>query len=220
MKVLVVEDHPHIRANIIEYLSLKWHTVEWAIHGEEAISLLHGHYDVIILDMNMPVMNGETFIKKIREMGVETPVIALTSNALMDDKITMFEGWVDDYITKPFDMRELELRIIALGRRKEKTIEEKICFGPYTIETGKKLIKKWDTILELTSKEYGILEFLARNKGYPKTKMEILDAVWGMREAELAMNSITLEAHISTLRKKLGKSIIDTMKWVGYVLND
>ncbi len=218
MKILIIEDHPKIRGNIIEYFSIKWYTAEWAVHGEDALHMLHAHYDVIILDMNMPIMDGKVFIQKMREMWYETPVIVTTSNSLIDDKVTMFDLGADDYVTKPFDMRELEARIIALGRRKEKKIEENIEFSEYTIETGKKIIKKWDKIQEITGKEYGIIEYLVRNKWYPKSKSDILEAVWWLREAELAMNSITVEAHISTIRKKLGKWVIETMKWVGYVI--
>ncbi|MBC7498682.1 response regulator transcription factor [Candidatus Gracilibacteria bacterium] len=219
MKLLIIEDHPKIRSNIIEYFTLKGYTIEGAIHGGEALDMLHTHYDIIILDMNMPIMDGRTFIGKLRKSGHETPVIVLTSNSLVEDKVTMFDLGADDYVVKPFEMRELEARIIALGRRRTQSIEEIIEFGEYRIDIGRKTIKKGDQQVELSHKEYGIIEYLTRNKSYPKSKMEILEAVWGMREAELAMNSVTLEAHISTIRKKLGKSIITTLKGTGYYIN-
>ncbi len=219
MKLLIIEDHPKIRSNIIEYFTLKWYTIEWAIHGGEALDMLHTHYDIIILDMNMPIMDGRTFIWKLRKSGHKTPVIVLTSNSLVEDKVTMFDLGADDYVVKPFEMRELEARIIALGRRRTQSIEEIIEFGEYRIDIGRKTVKRWDQQVELSHKEYGIIEYLTRNKSYPKSKMEILEAVWGMREAELAMNSVTLEAHISTIRKKLGKSIITTLKWTWYYIN-
>ncbi len=218
MKLLIIEDHPKIRENLIEFFELKGHTAEWAIHGQEAMSLLHGNYDVIILDMNMPIMDGKTFIQTIRERWFNAPVLVLTSNSLIDDKITMFDLGADDYVTKPFDMREIEARTIALFKRKDKILEEIIHFDTYTIEVWKKVLKKWTLVMELSNKEYGIIEYLARNKWYPKSKADILEAVWGMREAELAMDSITLEAHISNLRKKLGKHTIETMKWIGYLI--
>ncbi len=219
MKILIIEDHPKIRANIIEYLNLKGYIAEWAIHGEEALSLLHANYDIIILDMNMPIMDGQTFIEKIRKNGDPTPVIVLTSNSLLTDKVTMFDLGADDYVVKPFEMRELEARIIALSRRREKSIEEVIEFWEYTIDIGRKMVKKWELQMEVSHKEYGIIEYLSRNKWYPKSKLEILEAVWGMREAELAMDSVTLEAHISTIRKKLWKSIITTLKWTWYFIS-
>ena len=90
--------------------------------------MLHAHYDIIILDMNMPIMDGKTFIDRIRKSGNQTPVIVLTSNSLLDDKITMFDLGADDYVVKPFEMKELEARVIALSRRREKTIEDIISF--------------------------------------------------------------------------------------------
>ncbi len=218
MKILIIEDHPKIRDNIITYLKIKWYTVEWAIHGGEALEKLYANYDVIILDMNMPVMNGQEFIQKIREQKNYIPVIVLTSNSMLEDKLEMFSLWADDYLTKPFDLRELEARIIALSRRKEKTIEDIITFSEYSLEVGKRILKKWDTITEVSNKEYGILEYLGRNKGYPKSKTDILEAVWWIRERDLGLNSVTLEAHISMIRKKLWKDIIHTIKWVWYLI--
>jgi len=126
--------------------------------------MLHAHYDVIILDMNMPIMNGQEFIQKMRKLGYETPVIVLTSNSLVEDKITMFDLGADDYVTKPFDMRELEARIIALGRRKEKKIEQEIPFGEYSVDIGRKHVKKGSINLDITGKEYGIIAYLAEHK--------------------------------------------------------
>lgn len=104
--------------------------------------MIHANYDVIILDMNMPVMNGEVFIKKIREQSIYIPVIVLTSNSMMEDKLTMFSLGADDYLTKPFDLRELEMRILALSRRKEKTIENHITFGDYSLDTARHILSK------------------------------------------------------------------------------
>ena len=219
MKILVIEDHPKIRENIITYLNIKGYTAEWAVHGAEALEKLYANYDIIILDVNMPIMDGRKFLQTMREKGVQCPVITLTSNSMIDDKLEIFDLGADDYMTKPFDMRELEARIIALARRKEKTIEELIEVGPYTIDTGKHIIRRGESIMEISNKEFGILEFLGRNKWYPKSKSSILEAVWGIREESLNFNSITLEAHISTIRKKLGKDTIETIKWVWYQIN-
>ncbi|MDD2693929.1 MAG: response regulator transcription factor [Candidatus Gracilibacteria bacterium] len=218
MKILIIEDHPKIRDNIITYLELKGYTVEGAIHGAEALEKLYMNYDIIILDMNMPVMNGTEFIQKIREQKNYIPVMVLTSNSMMEDKLEMFSLGADDYLTKPFDLRELEARIIALSRRKEKTIENVIFFGEYELEVGKRVLRKGEEVIEISNKEYGILEYLGRNKGYPKSKSDILEAVWGIRERDLGFDSVTLEAHISTIRKKLSKDIIQTIKGVGYII--
>lgn len=217
MKILVIEDHPKLRENIITYLNLQWHTAEWCIHGAEWLALLN-HHDIIVLDMNMPVMDGKTFITEVRARSIHTPILILTSNSLLDDKLNMFSLGADDFMTKPFDLRELEARILAIGKRKEKPLEDILHIGEYTLELGKKILKKWDTIVEVSNKEYGILEYLGRNTWYPKSKTDILEAVWWIREAWLDYDSITVEAHISTIRKKLGKDIIQTLKGIWYLI--
>jgi DNA-binding response OmpR family regulator len=219
MKILVIEDHPKLRENIITYLSMQGHTVEWCIHGEAWLNMLENNYDVLILDMNMPVMDGKTFIEEVRKRNIHTPILVLTSNSLLDDKLSMFSLGADDFMTKPFDLRELEARILAIGRRKEKTLEDSIQIGEYTLELGKKSLKIWEITIEISNKEYGILEFLGRNKWYPKSKTDILEAVWWIREVWLDYDSITVEAHISMIRKKLGKDIIQTLKWVWYLIS-
>lgn len=218
MKILVVEDHPKLRENIMYFLELKWNICDWVINWLEAFDAIKQRkYDVIILDINMPIMNGREFIKKIRDIWDDTPTIALTSNSLLDDKLEIFWLWVDDYLTKPFELAELEVRIKALSKRKEKTFDEYIFFWDFQLDlTRKKIIKK-NKPVDLTNKEFLILEFLARNLGYPKTKTEIISYVWG-EDAAQALESITLEAHLSYLRKKLGKKVIKTLKWIGYVI--
>lgn len=218
MKILVIEDHPKIRENIVEFLNIKWHTAEGAVHGQEAFLMPISSYDVIILDINMPIMDGREFMQKLRANSIMTPVIVLTSNNDIEDKISLFEIGADDYITKPFDMRELEMRVLSLSRRRSKIIENEIIIWDVVISLSKHKVSKNCEVIELTNKEYAILEFLARNKWFPKTKTDILEAVWGLRESELNFDSITLEVHISSLRKKLGKDIVETIKWVGYMI--
>ncbi|RAL56301.1 hypothetical protein BLM37_02155 [Candidatus Gracilibacteria bacterium GN02-873] len=218
MKILVVEDNLKIRENIIDFFKIQGHLAEGAENGYEALTMLHAMYDIVILDINMPKMNGKEFLEKMRTTEKNLPVIALTSNSTIENKAEIFELGVDDYLTKPFDMRELEMRVLALYRRKGTTIETEIRFADCILYPEKHtLIQNGENVI-LTSKEYLILEFLARHKGFPKTKLEILEAAWGLREAELNFNSITLEVHISGLRKKLGKNIIETVKGTGYLI--
>lgn len=219
MKILVVEDHPKLRKNILKYLSLKWFKVEEAIHWEEAIAKIsNSEYDTIVLDINMPLINWKEFTKIIRAKQNSTPIIALTSNSALSDKLEMFNLWVDDYLTKPFDLEELEARIKTLWSRKDKELVNIIKHKDVEIDLWKhKVFKSWFE-LELGNKEYLILEFLAINKWYPKNKLSILEKVWWEQEENLNMASVTVEAHISYLRKKLGKDIIKTIKWVWYVI--
>lgn len=219
MKILVIEDHPKIRENIITFLNLKGYVAEWAIHGEEALyKVSDSGYDILILDVNLPIMNGKEFLKKIREKWNTTPVIALTSNSMLEDKLELFSLWVDDYVTKPFELLELEARLQSLFRRKEKMIEEKSTIWDLEIDYVRHKILKWGEEIAVSNKEYLIIEFLTKNRGIPKNKVEIFEYVWWEREENLDMSSVTLEAHISYIRKKFGKNIIKTIKWVGYVI--
>ena len=219
MKVLVIEDHPKIRDNIIKFLKISGYLPEGAFNGEEALEKIgFNKYDILVLDINMPIMDGREFMKKLRSLGNSIPVIALTSNSMLDDKIEMFELWVDDYLTKPFELKELEMRIKSIAKRKDKTIENYLEIGEIKIDFAKHKIYKKNIELELSNKHYLIVEFLSRNKWFPKSKVAILEKVWWELEENLDLNSTTLEAHISVLRKKISKDFIKTIKWVGYII--
>lgn len=219
MKILVVEDHPKIRQNIVKYLNIKWFRAEESIHGEDAKQKIKDNtYDVIVLDVNMPLLNWKDFTKYVRETWNNIPIIALTSNSLLDDKLEMFSLWVDDYLTKPFEFEELEARIKALLKRKDKDIKNDLKFRDIVVDIDKhKVFKNWKEV-DLGNKEYMILEFLFMNQNYPKSKIAILEHVWWEQEENLNLWSVTLEAHISMLRKKLWKDLIKTIKWVWYVI--
>lgn len=219
MKILVVEDNAKLRENIVKFLKISGFTAEMAAHWWEALEKMIGNeYDAIILDVNMPYINGKKFTKKLRLSGKNTPIIALTSNSMLDDKLEMFELWVDDYMTKPFELKELVARIHSLLKRKNSIIENKIIIQKYEINLSKHKLFFDKNEIELWNKEYLIIEFLAQNKWYPKNKTQILEHVWGELEENLELSSTTLEAHISTIRKKIGKDFIKTIKWVWYII--
>ncbi|NUJ98020.1 response regulator transcription factor [Candidatus Gracilibacteria bacterium] len=220
MKILIVEDHPKIRENIIKFFTLKSYVAEGAFNGEEALTKLsNSSYDIIILDINLPIMNGKDFLKILREKGNGVPIIALTSNSMLEDKLELFDLGVDDYLTKPFELLELEARVNALFKRKDKLMEQKILVRDLEINFSKHKIFKGKEEINISNKEYLIIEFLVKNAGLPKNKTEILEYAWGEREDNLNFSSVTLEAHISYIRKKFGKDFIKTIKGVGYVID-
>lgn len=219
MKILIIEDHPKIRENISKYLKIVWYVAETAINWLEAIEKLrYNLYDVIILDINMPIINGREFILKLRKQGNNIPVIVLTSNSMLEDKVEMFDLWVDDYITKPFELKELELRIKSISRRKNMEVQELINIWEIEINLSKHKVFLKKEEIELSNKEYLIVEFLSINRWYPKSKVQILEHVWWEQEENLNLSSVTLEAHISVIRKKISKTFIKTIKWVGYII--
>ena len=137
---------------------------------------------------------------------------------MLEDKVEIFNLGVDDYITKPFELKELEIRINAILKRKDKEENDKITVWKFEINLSKhKVFLSWKEI-DLSNKEYLIIEFLSVNKWYPKSKNQILEHVWWEQEENLNLSSVTLEAHISVIRKKIWKTFIKTIRWVGYII--
>ncbi len=220
MRILVVDDHPKLRANVRAYAKLRGIDSDEAVTGAEALEKCRDYaYAVIVLDLNMPIMDGRTFLRKLRDSGNVTPVLALTSDSLVSDKVEVLDMGADDYLTKPFESEELIARVRTLARRSEKPIETVFSIGNVTADIEKMRVKVGGIPVELSAKEWGIFEFLAHNRAVPKNKGEILEAVWGETEESLSFDSVTLEAHVSTLRKKLGKTLIRTIRNVGYVID-
>lgn len=220
MKILVVEDNKILRENIIFLLKKNNYLWEWALNWEDALEKVsNSNFDLIILDINMPFMDGKTFLKKIREKWIETWVIVLTSNSMLEDKLELFENWVDDYMTKPFEIDELLARIKTILRRWKKDIleETKKIWDIIVNYSSKKIFLKWEEII-FTVKQYLIIEFLSKNFWYPQTKLKIMEYVWWEAEENLEIDSTTLESHIYSIRKKLWKNFIKTIKWIWYII--
>lgn len=219
MKILIIEDHPKIRENIKKFLKISWYLAETAINWKDWLDkVIYWDYDLIILDVNMPVMNWKEFMINMRKLSKNIPVIALTSNSLLDDKIEMFDLWVLDYMTKPFEFRELEARIKSLLKRKETIVDDILIIWDIKIDFSKHKVYKNNIEVLLSVKEYLIIEFLSRNKSYPKTKLEILEHVWWEAEENLELSSTTMEAHISMIRRKLWTEFIKNIRWIGYII--
>lgn len=222
MKVLIVEDEKEIADGVAGILRSEGFIADVAFDGEEGLNyILYGVYDVIILDVMLPGVNGFDIVKKIRFKGVETPVIMLTAKSQVDDKIHGLDLGADDYITKPFDAGELLARIRA-RIRKNADIKGNIIIA-YDIELDASSFKliKGDMAVKLSKTEYQLIEYLMMNKGQILTRDMIISKVWGF---EAAGDYNNLEVYISFLRKKLkfinAKSCIKTQKGIGYFLND
>lgn len=219
MKILIVEDNPLLRENL-EFLLKKFQFVaESAANWEIAFEKLSMQkYDAMVLDINMPIMNGKQLLKKLNDSGYHIPTIALTSDGMLCDKIEMFELWVDDYLTKPFEVEELVLRLRSILKRWEIKIDTLKQHNDVEINfTKKKVFYRWEEII-FSHKMYLIIEFLMKNISYPQNKTKIMEYVWWEQEQNLEFNSTTLESHIYAIRKKLWKDFIKTVKWVWYII--
>lgn len=220
MKLLLVEDHPKLRTNIRQYLSPKGIFVDEAITWVEALAQIErGGYDVIVLDLGLPLLDGKEVTREMRRNDNRTPVLILTSSNLLEDKIELLELWADDYLTKPFALEELYARIRAITRRAESPIESRVHkLGDIQIDFDRAVITHGKREVVLVNKELQILEYLIKKKGVIASKSELIEAIWGSTDEELFSQSTTLEAHISSIRKKLTKDIITTRRGIGYAI--
>jgi len=211
MKVLLVEDDRLLGESLTEYLQSEGFITDWVYDPREVMDLLEvSRYDVIVLDLMMPHIGGEELIKAIREKDKETPILVLTAKQRLEDKRTCFELGADDYLTKPFEMEELTLRLKALYRRKNPqdvvVIDEvEVCFS-------KEMVKVKEKPISLSKKDWLVLKFLVENRGRFVSHEEILNYVWG----DEPVGEEVVRAHIKNLRKLLPEGFIKTMKGRGY----
>lgn len=219
MKVLIVEDNPILRENLIFLLKKFNFLWEWAFDWTQALEKVSNYkYDAIVLDVNLPIMSWKDFLRQIRERWNTTPVIALTSDSLLEDKLDMFELWVDDYLTKPFEIEELIARLKSILKRKDNIIKNEILHGDILLNLSTKKILKSDEEIKFPYKQYLIVEFLMKNKWFPQKKINLMEYVWWEAEENLEFNSTTLESHIYSIRNKLWKDFIKTIKWIWYII--
>jgi len=219
MKILIVEDNPVLRENLVFLLTKFSFLCESAENWKVALDKVSSNkYDLIILDINMPVMNGKEFLITLRQSKKELPVIALTSDSMLQDKLEMFELWVDDYITKPFEIEELVVRIKSILKRSDKIVDDEKSIWNITVNYSKKKIFINSEEMVFPQKQYLIIEYLIKNLWYPQNKIKIMEYVWWEQEQNLDFNSTTLESHIYAIRKKLGKNFIKTVKGIWYIV--
>jgi DNA-binding response OmpR family regulator len=211
MKVLLVEDDRLLGESLTEYLQSEGFITDWVYDPREVMDLLEvSRYDVIVLDLMMPHIGGEELIKAIREKDKETPILVLTAKQRLEDKRTCFELGADDYLTKPFEMEELTLRLKALYRRKNPqdvvVIDEvEVCFS-------KEMVKVKGKPISLSKKDWLVLKFLVENRGRFVSHEEILNYAWG----DEPVGEDVVRARIKNLRKLLPEGFIKTMKGRGY----
>ncbi len=216
MRILVVDDEELIRDLIREYIENEKYLCDEAKDGEEAISLVQReHYDLIIMDIMMPLMDGYTAIKKIKEIA-DIPVIMLSARSEEYDKLQGFDLGIDDYVTKPFSPKELIARIKAVTKRHQESD---------TIEVGNILLDRLSyqvfidgENVEMTHTQIELLNLFMENKGIALSREKIIESIWGY---DYEADDRTIDAHIKLLRSKLGKyrNSIKTVRKVGYKFN-
>lgn len=224
-KILLVEDEKDLSKQIQDWLTREHHMVEALDNGEMAYHQLRvSKYDVIILDWQLPGMSGLEICKNYRSQGGKSPVLMLTARSTIDDREQGLDAGADDYLCKPFHLKELSARVRALVRRSlgsGGTGGNVLQLGAITLEPGARRVSKGDTDIKLEPKEFALLEFLMRNKNIVFSADALLDRVW---ESDTSVSPDSIRTYIKALRKKLDTSgepsIITTVHGLGYRLED
>ncbi len=218
MRILIVEDDTLLANGIMGYLKQAGYVVDLAQSGDQADSwLAREHYDLAILDLGLPKLDGTEVLRKLRRRGQTTPVLVLTARDALQDRIKGLDLGADDYIIKPIALAELEARIRALTRRGQSGGNPQMSYGPLLLDTSAKRAWLNDTPLELPAREWSVLEFLLTRAGRIISKEQILQSLCGWGE-EISTNAV--EAYISRLRAKLEPAgvHIRTVRGLGYLL--
>ena len=223
MRILVVEDEYKIADIISSRLKEEKYTVDTSLDGEEGLyNALTGIYDLILLDVMLPKVDGFEILKKIKEEQISSKVIMSTAKGMLEDKLHGFDIGVDDYITKPFHIEELVARVNVQLRKQDIVNNKDILeYGDLklNIRTTKLTCKSTNETIDIICKEFLILEYLMKNSGQVISKATLYDKVWGL-DSEIESNN--LEAYISFIRKKLkaisSKTTIKAIRGLGYKL--
>ena len=222
MRILLVEDEKRMAQALCEILRLEKYEVDCYNNGPDGLAAAQSDiYDIVILDVMLPGLNGYEIAKRVRSKGIVTPILMLTAKAELDDKVTGLDIGADDYLTKPFMTKELLARLRALGRRTLGTADGVLTFGDITLDTTTLTLscKTNGQTVRLSEKEYRIIEYLIANSGQILTREQIALKIWGF-ESDAEYNNV--EVYMSFTRKKLAfvgaKTEIKAVRGIGYEL--
>ncbi len=220
MRILIVEDEHKIAQSIKKGLEQEHYAVDLAFTGDEGCDLaLTEDYDLIILDLLLPGMDGLEICKQVRGQHIHTPILMLTAKGQVHEKVAGLNAGADDYLTKPFAFEELLARIKALSRRPHNHVDSTLAIDDLTIDTLTYEVKRAGKSIQLSHKEYALLEYLVRHPGQVMTKEYIISHVWDY-DADILPN--TVEVYIGYLRNKIdkpfkgNKPLIHTVRGFGY----
>ena len=224
MKILIVDDEQSLLDQLKRALEGQRYMVETAIDGEEALDkLFETPYDLIILDIMLPKRDGLSVLREVRQDGMTTPVLMLTAKGDISDKIKGLDLGADDYLPKPFSLDELLARIRALFRRSGGQADSVLQVQDLRLDTVSREVTKEGKPVELTAREFSILEFLLYNKNRAVSRFSLAEHVWGDVFDPFSMSNF-MDVHIKNLRRKIGNAgygtIIRTIRGVGYIIKD
>lgn len=221
LHILLIEDELNIARNIAQYMELKGHVFDFAHQGKQGLTLaLENYYDVIILDLNLPTMDGLQVCEQIRSHASRhTPILMLTARDSIDDKVAGFHAGTDDYLTKPFSLEELEVRCIALANRHRLHTTDTLTLGPIELDRKRKTLSRDGKTIDVSAMGFKIMQILI--EAYPQvvSRTELSKKLWG----DMPTESDALRSHVYQLRTVLDKPyaypLVKTVFGVGFTLN-
>lgn len=216
MRILVIEDDEMVGSGICKWLSKEGHTVDWLQDGLAAKQALQTEiFDVIVLDIGLPKMNGLDLLQHLRSRSSTVPVLLLTANDTIDDRVRGLDTGADDYMTKPYELQELSARIRALYRRFSLRGEPTIKYKHLCLDPASHSVTAHDQEIALSRREFSLLHTLLANVGRVLSREHLTQTLYGWEDD---VDSNALEVHIHNLRKKFGASFIRTIRGVGYMV--
>jgi len=222
LHILIVEDEEKVASFIRKGLEADGYVVDLARDGEIAVTKLTEHpYDLVLLDVMLPKLDGITLLQQIRRLGLDTPVLMLTARDTVSDKITGLDHGADDYLTKPFDFEELLARIRALLRRGRAIARNVYRLADLELDLRSRKVTRGGTIVELTVKEFSLLEFFLRHPGRVLSRAVIAQHVWGV---DFDTFTNVIDVYVNYLRKKIDtdpdNKLIRTVRGIGYMIGE
>jgi len=214
MRVLVVEDDAMIGRAVVSGLYDGGYAADWVRDGAEAeAALANGVYDLALLDLGLPRRDGMEILKAVRRCGRELPVVIITARDSLDDRVSGLDSGADDYLVKPFDLDELLARVRAVLRRRAGRGTPEVTYGALTLDPVQRRVTFRGVQVELSAREFSVLEALLKEPGAVVSREKLEDAVYGWGEE---VGSNTIEVHLHHLRRKLEPQIIRNVRGVGY----
>lgn len=217
MRLLLVEDDVTLGDAVRAYLNSQGHVVDWVTDVAGANRAVETSFDAILLDWRLPDGSGVEWLRRLRHRSGDhgqTPVLLLTARDALDDRVEGLDAGADDYLVKPFQLAELSARIRAVARRTSGTGTELI-HGGVSLDPVARRVTREGSLVELTAREYALLEALMRRPGHIVSRSTLEELLYGFA-GEVASN--TVEVHVASLRRKLGRDLIDTVRGMGYRL--
>ena len=222
MRVLIVEDEKKVAAFIKKGLEEETYAVDVAYNGEDGLHMgMENQYDLIVLDLMLPIINGLEVLSRLRENKTDTPILLLTAKDSVEDKVTGLNTGADDYLTKPFAFSELLARIRVLLRRGKVETKTVLQIKGLSLDLVSHKVKRNDEEIELTGKEYSLLEYFMRNQGKVLTRTMIAEHVW---DYNFDTFTNVIDVYVNHLRKKIDKGypekLLHTLRGVGYIMKE